>query len=480
MTLRRAIAVLAVGLGAMMAADRAAAMGALAYKFPDSTGYAYDRATADEAREAALAMCPGCHLIAVFQGTCAAYAVDRRGTGIYGLGWHPGNKTRAQNLAVEACRENGGTDCALKVWACESRIRNDSSAWVINYSQPARPDNLVEEKVYLRTRMGNQTVRLEALFIKPAAAQGRLPIALVNHGRPNSPIEALNWPVTMMRTIGRDMARRGWLAVVINRRGFGMSDGSLQAQAPKCEKDTLISWMYSDGDELLAALELIVRRPDADPTRILSIGHSAGGGATMALAARNPAGLVGAVNLSGGETWSGCPVENFIPADFKGLGATNRVPNLWFFAENDPSHPPSQVKLMQDSFVGAGADLRLVQLGPLGDDGHAGMLQVTGRTQWLAELDGFLRARNLPTWRLDTIDVVLRKLRWGANSRPYVERYLGAPGEKALARTPNSGNASFNFGATIDDARSNALKSCQAKGQPCQIVMENNVWVGPN
>src|SRR6478736_928671 len=44
--------------------------------------------------------------------------------------------------------------------------------------------DLVQERQYLRVKIGGKDVRLEALFVKRADARGRLPIALFNHGRP--------------------------------------------------------------------------------------------------------------------------------------------------------------------------------------------------------------------------------------------------------------------------------------------------------
>ena len=48
----------------------------------------------------------------------------------------------------------------------------------------ARADDLVQERKYLRVKIGGSDVRLEALFVKRADAKGRLPIAFFNHGRP--------------------------------------------------------------------------------------------------------------------------------------------------------------------------------------------------------------------------------------------------------------------------------------------------------
>src|SRR5260221_5399794 len=48
----------------------------------------------------------------------------------------------------------------------------------------ATAGDLVQERQYLRVKIGGKDVRLEALFVKRADAKGRLPIAFFNHGRP--------------------------------------------------------------------------------------------------------------------------------------------------------------------------------------------------------------------------------------------------------------------------------------------------------
>jgi len=350
-------------------------------------------------------------------------------------------------------------------------------------SAPAMSDDLVQETQYLRVSIGGKTVRLEAMIVKRAGAQGRLPIAFINHGRPDTPAMALDESLTIndpgINTMA-DMARRGWLAVAIHRRGYGLSDGPPQSDSP-CALDTFISWMNADADDVEAAIAVITKRPDADPARMITMGISAGGGTSLALGARNPPGLAAVINIAGGEHLSGCAlISQSIPTDFKDLGSRSRLPSLWIFAKNDLNHPPDQVEVMRASFGGAGADLKLVMLDPIGEDGHAAMGTFAGRTKWLVEVDAFLRAHGLPTWPTSNVDVVLQKMHWTANSRAFVVAYLSAPSEKAMAWTSDKHNASYREAVTLDDARKFALDTCQQKGQQCTIAMENDRWVaGP-
>ena len=346
---------------------------------------------------------------------------------------------------------------------------------------PAFSDDLVQERQYLRVNIGGKDVRLEALFVKRADAKGRLPVAFFNHGRPVSLTMTLDQSITAtdpgINPIA-DIARRGWLVVAIHRRGYGSSDGPAQTDSP-CAVNMSMSWMNADADDIQASMGAVAKRPDADPTRMITMGVSAGGAVSVVLGARNPPGLVAAIDIAGGEHLSGCAaVSESIPIDFKDLGSRNRIPNLWIFARNDLNHPPDQLEVMRSAFTGAGANLELVVLDPIGDNGHDGIVSIKGRTQWLAALDNFLRAHNLPTWPLSSADFVLQKMQWPESSREYVQAYLGAPSEKALARTPGKQNAAYRVGATLEEARKLALDACQQKGEHCTIVMEDDRWVG--
>jgi pimeloyl-ACP methyl ester carboxylesterase len=346
----------------------------------------------------------------------------------------------------------------------------------------AMSGDLVQERQYLRVKIGGKDVRLEALFVKRADAKGRLPIAFFNHGRPAYREMSLDQSLGVDDpgiNLMADIARRGWLVVAIHRRGFGLSDGPVQADSP-CAVDAYMSWMNADADDLEASMAVVAKRADADPLRMIALGGSAGGAAALALAARNPPGLAAVINLAGGEHWSGCAaVRDSILIDFRTLGARSRIPNLWVFAKNDFNHPLDQIEVMRAAFVGAGADLKLVLLEPIGEDGHTGLYSIAGRAQWLAEADNFLRAHNLPTWPISNVDVVLQKLQWPPLLHAYVQAYLTAPGEKAFARTPGTQNASYRTALTLDDARKLALDACQQKGAHCVIVMEDDRWTGP-
>ena len=473
----------------------AQAAGALAFAAPDGYAFAHDERSPEEARAAALRQCSRCSVVAYFQNICAAFATDRTGSpASHALG-AARDEHQARGEAMATCQSKGGVGCTVRTSACESTVRREGKAWLAAdvpapppLASAAKPKQRVlpptpdvtEEIVYLRTKMKDQTVRLEALVVKGVEAGGRLPLAFVSSGRPGSTSDSLDDAFTALQPIARDLARRGWLSVIVNRRGYGRSDGSIQSDDLRCEKTTMLSYMYSDADELRAALEVLAKRSDVDATRIMSIGHSAGGGASMGFNARSVPGTVGIVNLSGGEHWDSCHVENSIPIDFRDLGSHSRAPSLWIFAHNDENHPPEQVDAMREAFTAAGGKLRFLQIEDAPGSGHTATITSPGRRKWLPVMDAWLRERNLPTWSLARVDTLMNQLGWGRmgeSRRTFLKDYIDGPGEKALAGDSNNG-ASWSQRATLEEARTEALARCQQKGVPCTVLMENNRLVG--
>jgi dienelactone hydrolase len=280
--------------------------------------------------------------------------------------------------------------------------------------------------------------------------------------------------------VARDLARRGWLAVVTMRRGYGASDGP--AAVPlSCASTSLAERFAADADDLQAALAALAKRSDADATRVIAIGVSAGGAAVAALSARNPPGLVGVINVSGGLRFPSCPKEDALVAAFKEYGAKSRVPHLWIYAKNDSFFPSELVTRMQNAFLDGGGDVKLVMFdADERYDGHMIFRHPTGRGKWLPQMDAFLRFHKLPTWTRDDVNALLKRLDAKEGSRGFVETYIAGPTEKALVRQKAGGRSmNYVYGAgTAEIARKGAIEQCEKRGQPCEAVMINDAWVG--
>jgi len=339
--------------------------------------------------------------------------------------------------------------------------------------------DLTEDHGFFRVQIDGRPVRLEGLVIKRADAQGRLPIALIVHGKPADFGRMDSEHTDVVARQARDLAARGWLAVAAMHRGFGQSDGPYPSTAV-CDPKGLQRRFAADADELAAVLAFIKERPDADASRVIAIGVSAGGADVVTLAARNPPGLLGVVSVSGGLRSESCPTwQDNLVAAYRALGTTSKVPQLWLYAKNDSFFPPDLVDRMRAAELDGGADVKLVMFGPLPDDGHRLFVQPSGRAEWLRELDAFLRFLKLPTWKLDEVDAFIAKMRTQVRSKSFLQGYFSAPQAKALAYSRSNNSFWDRFGLlSVEAARDAALKDCNAKFSDCAVVMENDNFVG--
>ena len=330
------------------------------------------------------------------------------------------------------------------------------------------------QDLYLNARIDGRIFRLEAQITKPKGVEGRLPVALLLHGK-----DVLGSAMGDIRpSIGagqaRDLADRGWMAVSFTRRGFGRSDGPFPVIAT-CAAPKLDDQFTSDAGEAAAVIEALRQRHDADLNRILAIGVSAGGAAALALAARNPPGLVGIVNVSGGLTMANCTEksEPALVAAVTMLAGKSKAPQLWIYADNDELFPAALVNKMHEAALGTGADVRRVSLPKLEPRGHNVFGSVPGRRFWLRELDNSLRGWKLPTHKPETVVEWSKELKLGERDQAGLERYLTDPTHKAMAYSGKDKRLYWRFAArSAKEASDEAMKDCSAKHQDCRIVLE--------
>ena len=110
-------------VGMLGVVNNASAYAALAidHNQGDRWGFSYDYPNDRAARQRALSECgKGCNIVKSFTSGCGAYAADQAyGGTAYGWG-NASSEVEAKNLAMHYCRQYGGTECIIRVWACNS------------------------------------------------------------------------------------------------------------------------------------------------------------------------------------------------------------------------------------------------------------------------------------------------------------------------------------------------------------------------
>jgi dienelactone hydrolase len=261
---------------------------------------------------------------------------------------------------------------------------------------PVSAQDLVEKELRLPAH-GAGKKGLEALMVRPSEP-GPHPLALINHGTPRAGTDRRKMRPSDMLPQAREFARRGWTTVVVMRRGYGDSGGDFAEDAHACGRnpDYYDSGLESAND-LRGAIEYLSKLPEVDPTRIISVGRSAGGFATVALTAKPPAGLVAGISFAGGR---GSPSKDEVcnPGAlinaFRAFGEKSRVPMLWVYAQNDHFFSPQLAADFYQAFTAGGGKVQFVRAYPFGADGHT-LFSAAGIQIWTPMVDVFLQSQNL-------------------------------------------------------------------------------------
>ena len=261
---------------------------------------------------------------------------------------------------------------------------------------------LISGPLLLPVRISGKDVTLDSYVVRPDRP-GRFPLVIMTHGTPGG------WDDAFFRNIARRaptafntpavaLAQRGYATLSVMRRGFGRSGGSYSEELLKpCD---YLAAARVAADDIVVAMAAARREPWVDPDHILLLGHSTGGLAMLAVAERNPAGVMGILNFDGGFHAMAKPGEACGPERLVGtvvaLGRTARVPALWLYAENDQSYSPELARQMFAAYTAGGAPARLQVLPPFGSDGHDLILGAASDT-WLPVVEPFLAELKLPT-----------------------------------------------------------------------------------
>jgi dienelactone hydrolase len=327
---------------------------------------------------------------------------------------------------------------------------------------------------------GSRSIDLEAMVVRPDDGLPH-PLAVLNHGSPRDAADRPTMTPYRMWPQAVAFARRGWVAVVVMRRGYGSSQGEWAEGYGSCSEPDYATAGQAGASDIAAVARYMSGQAYVSKGKWISVGHSAGAFATVALSADPPPDLAAAIAFAPGRGSTSpdavCGEKQLIAA-FAQYGRTSRVPLLWVAAENDHFFGPRLVPLLTGAFSKAGGNVTLVKAAAFGDDGHQLFTTASGIPIWSPIVDRFLVANNL-VLRDRLIEVTLPNVTAppGLNSNGVVtfKTYLESGPNKAFAV---AGASRFGWATgrrSIEEARKVAMDYCRSgTSTKCRIVNVNN------
>lgn len=330
---------------------------------------------------------------------------------------------------------------------------------------------------------GTEPAGLEAMLVRPSG-NGRYPLALLSHGTPRDETERPGTSPYRLYQQAIEFARRGFAALVVIRRGYGTSGGQYSESGGPCANRDYLRSARASAEDLRAAIRAMQYRSDVATNGMIAVGVSAGGFASIALAADAPGGLVAAISFAGGRGSRAeddvCDEDALVRA-FAALGRTSRIPTLWIYAENDKFFRPDLAHRMYAAFTAAGGRAQLIDAPSFGDDGHT--LFSLGVALWTPMVDRFLREQNLGAREVAAAPrpaVLSPPPRSGEKGRSAFADYLAAIPHKAFAASPAGGFAWRSGQRSASAAREAAMEGCAKYAADCAVYAVDDELVASN
>jgi len=246
-------------------------------------------------------------------------------------------------------------------------------------------------------RAPGQIFLAHAKLFRPETEAPR-PLVVIAHGAPRSDNDRPTMKPDWADAQARWFAAQGFVVAVPMRRGYGRSDGPYQEGPGSCNDPDYFNAGIGTANDTQGVIRYLSKAPYVDEHRVVVVGHSAGAWGALAVASRNPPGIVGVINFAGGRGSSSngtvCTPPRLTDAAAR-YGSTARVPSLWVYARNDKFFGPDLARQLFDAYRTAGAPAEFRPLPSFAADGHQLFVEPTGMAEWMPIVTSFLRELRL-------------------------------------------------------------------------------------
>lgn len=253
-------------------------------------------------------------------------------------------------------------------------------------AQPDLIENVVHVSVRVDLRPGLTITQSIPVVVVRQATGGPRPYLLLEHGRPALAAERARMGLVNYPANARYFAERGFIVLIPTRVGYGVARGPDLEYTGECDDKRFEDGTSAAVQETRQVLAFAAMLPYVDPARGIVVGESVGGLVAVAAAAADLPGMLGAVNVAGGDGGDSlvrpdAPCRPDLLEDwYATLGRRNRVPALWLYSANDRFWGPRLPSEWYRAYVRAGGRGGYVQLPADKNNGH------------------FIFTRNPPAW----------------------------------------------------------------------------------
>lgn len=241
----------------------------------------------------------------------------------------------------------------------------------------------------------DRRTRMRTIVLRPRGA-GPFPLVLINHGSTESERGRAAMRDPSYPALAQWFVARGYVVALPQRPGHGRTGGPYLEDQGGCDRADFRKAGLATADSIETALRYMMGQSYVRRDKAIIVGQSAGGWGALALASRNPQGVVGVINFAGGRGGhsndkpnNNCAPDRLVAAAGN-FGRTAHVPTLWIYTENDSYFSTRLSRSMVDAYRAAGGIAEYRLLPSFGRDGHQLIEAPDGAEVWGKPIADFL------------------------------------------------------------------------------------------
>ena len=277
------------------------------------------------------------------------------------------------------------------LFGLDGKMAETIGGWIAGQKPPSSsPGNdayfLNEKVVWVPMSVMGGEVRLQTTVYRPDGP-GPFPLVIISHGVPfEKTLESEIRSRHRYCLQSEVFVKRGFAVAIPMRRGYGKSSGGKNEATVN-----IAAFGLEDARDIQATINFLSRDPSIDGKRVVLVGQSGGGLASLAHGSLGNPDVKGIINFAGGLKRTSVATWEFDMAQAFGMYAkTTKVPSLWFYTENDSYFSPTTARGAYEAYTKSGGQARYIALPAFKKDGHGLFADLEGRAIWVGEVDKFL------------------------------------------------------------------------------------------